>query len=142
MRKIKEIILHCTATRAAQKLTVADIDRWHRDLGWDCIGYHYVIYQDGSVHEGRPVAMCGAHCKGRNVFSIGVAYVGGVEDDGRTPKDTRTPEQKVALRKLVRELMAKYGLTLDNVYCHNQFAKKACPSFSIDEFKKEMTQEN
>lgn len=138
MRKIKEIILHCTATKADKVVSVADIDRWHKTLGWDCIGYHYVIYQDGSVHEGRPVAMCGAHCKGHNTFSIGVAYVGGVEDDGRTPKDTRTEAQKAALKKLVRELMTKYGLTLANVHCHNEYAKKACPSFSIAQFMKEM----
>lgn len=138
MRKIKEIILHCTATKAGQKLTVADIDRWHKARGFDCIGYHYVIYQDGSVHEGRPVSLCGAHCKGHNTFSVGVAYVGGVEDDGRTPKDTRTEAQKAALKKLVRELMTKYGLTLANVHCHNEYAKKACPSFSIGDFLKEM----
>lgn len=138
MRKIKEIILHCTATKAGQAFTVADIDRCHKAMGWDCIGYHYVIYQDGGVHEGRPVAMCGAHCKGHNTFSLGVAYVGGVADDGKTPKDTRTEAQKAALKKLVRELMTKYGLTLANVHCHNEYAKKACPSFSIRDFLNEM----
>ena len=50
MRKIKEIIIHCSATREGRDYTVADIDRWHRERGFFCIGYHFVIYRDGSIH--------------------------------------------------------------------------------------------
>ena len=31
MRKIKEIIIHCSATKEGRNFTVADIDRWHRE---------------------------------------------------------------------------------------------------------------
>ena len=55
MRKIKEIIIHCSATREGRDYTVADIDRWHRERGFFCIGYHFVIYRDGSIHVGRSV---------------------------------------------------------------------------------------
>ena len=64
MRKIKEIIIHCSATREGRNYTVADIDRWHRERGFFCIGYHFVIYRDGSIHVGRSVEEVGAHCKG------------------------------------------------------------------------------
>ena len=87
MRKINEIIVHCTATPEGKDFSVADIDRWHRARGFDGIGYHYVVCRDGSVHKGRDVAKSGAHCKGHNAGSIGVCYVGGMTADGKTPKD-------------------------------------------------------
>lgn len=88
MRKINLIIIHCTATIEGRDYTVSTIDSWHRQRGFDCIGYHYVVYRDGTVHEGRPVAKVGAHCAGHNANSIGVCYIGGV-DDKQQPKDTR-----------------------------------------------------
>lgn len=129
MRRINEIIVHCTATPEGHNYTVADIDRWHRERGWQGIGYHYVIYRDGSVHPGRPPREPGAHCLGHNSNSIGICYVGGLASDGKTAQDTRTPEQHAALRQLVAELMAKYpGST---VHGHNEFAAKACPCFDV-----------
>ena len=77
MRKVNLIVVHCTATPEGRDVTVADIDRMHRAKGWKCIGYHYVVYRDGSVHAGRPVSEVGAHVYGHNANSIGVAYVGG-----------------------------------------------------------------
>ncbi len=107
MRQIKEIIVHCTATPEGRNETVADIDRMHKANGWRCIGYHYVVYLDGTVHPGRPENQVGAHCKGHNQFSIGVVYVGGVGKDGK-PKDTRTPAQKAGLRSILKDLKKKY----------------------------------
>lgn len=132
MRKINKIILHCTATPEGKDYTVAQIREWHvKGNGWKDIGYHYVIYRDGSIHEGRPVEQVGAHCKGYNANSIGVCYVGGITEDNK-PKDTRTPAQKEAMLRFVGELLAKYpGATL---HCHNEFANKACPSFKMCDF--------
>lgn len=129
MRKINEIIVHCSATAEGRDYTVGDIGRWHKSRGWQCIGYHYVIYRDGSVHTGRPVAQIGAHCTGHNANSIGVCYIGGCATDGKTPKDTRTPQQREALRRLVADLQKQYpGAT---VHGHREFAAKACPSFDV-----------
>lgn len=129
MRKITRIIIHCTATPAGRNVTVADIDKWHRARGFTGIGYHYVIYTDGSVHEGRPEGKIGAHCLGYNTSSIGIAYVGGLTPDGSAPADTRTEAQKTALRSLVAELRSKYpGST---VHGHREFASKACPCFDV-----------
>ena len=129
MRKINEIIVHCSATAEGRDYTVEDIDRWHKSRGWQCIGYHYVIYRDGSVHTGRPVTQIGAHCTGHNANSIGVCYIGGCAADGKTPKDTRTPQQREALRRLVAALQKQYpGAT---VHGHREFAAKACPSFDV-----------
>lgn len=126
-RKITEIIIHCSATAEGKDFTVKDIDRWHRDRGFDCIGYHYVIYRDGTVHEGRDVDRQGAHCTGHNANSIGICYIGGCAADGKTAKDTRTDKQKAALWTLLRELITLYPDA--QIHGHRDFAKKACPSF-------------
>ena len=134
-RKINEIILHCSATAEGQDVTVDTIRKWHLKNGWKDIGYHYVIYRDGTIHTGRPLYQVGAHTTGHNTFSIGICYIGGCAKDGRTPKDTRTYEQKISLYKLVDDLLTLYpNATLS---CHNQWANKACPSFRIEDFKKE-----
>lgn len=129
MRSINEIIIHCAATPEGKHFTVADIDRWHKQRGFRCIGYHYVIYLDGSVHAGRPEAEIGAHCTNHNAHSIGVCYIGGVASDGKTPKDTRTPAQKESLRRIVADLLKRYPNA--TVHGHCEFAAKACPSFDV-----------
>ncbi len=127
MRKINEIIVHCAATREGRDFTVEDITRWHKARGFATIGYHYVIYRDGSIHEGRPLEQIGAHCVGHNKHSIGICYIGGCASDGKTPKDTRTPEQKEALLSLLRRLKARFPNA--TIHGHRDFAAKACPSF-------------
>lgn len=127
MRSIKEIIVHCTATSEGKDFTVQQIDSWHRQRGFRCIGYHYIIYRDGTVHRGRPESRVGAHCAGHNANSIGVCYIGGYAADGQTPKDTRTEAQRAALVKLLQELKKKYPSA--TIHGHRDFAAKACPSF-------------
>ena len=126
-RTITEIIVHCSATREGKDFTVADITRWHKQRGFTTIGYHYVIYRDGSRHNGRDINVSGAHCTGHNTHSIGVCYIGGCGADGLSPKDTRTPAQKSELLKLLRELRKLYPNA--RIRGHRDFANKACPSF-------------
>lgn len=128
MRTINKIIIHCSATPEGRDYTVADIDSWHRQRGWNEIGYHYVIYRDGSVHIGRALEIAGSHCIGQNANSIGICYIGGMTADNKTPKDTRTHAQKVALRELVKTLKTKYPNA--TIHGHNEFARKACPCFN------------
>ena len=145
-RKIDYLVVHCTATREGQHITVEDIRRWHTKpkkqggRGWSDIGYHYVIYLDGSIHEGRPVTRIGAHVKGFNKHSIGITYVGGVGEN-LAPKDTRTPQQKASLLWLLDELKCYYPGA--KIWGHRDFSPdknnngiiepfewmKACPSF-------------
>ena len=129
MRKINKAIIHCTATREGEDKTVADIRATHLKRNWSDIGYHFLITLNGTVEVGRPIEKPGAHTKGENLDSIGIAYVGGVEEDGRTPKDTRTLEQKEALRWLISDLKGKYDF--DQVDPHNKYANKACPCFDV-----------
>ena len=136
MRTIKKIVIHCSATPEGKHFTVEDIRRWHTKpvsaggRGWSDIGYHYVIYLDGSVHQGRPESKIGAHVAGHNADSIGICYIGGITSVGKKPKDTRTKEQKASLKNLVERLKLKYPGA--KVYGHREFNPgKACPCFDV-----------
>lgn len=126
-RAIREIIVHCSATPEGKDYTIDDIKKWHKQRGFSDIGYHYVVYRDGSVHVGRDVDLIGAHCTGHNTGSIGVCYIGGCDKDGKTPKDTRTGKQIDALFDLLVQLRSIYPNA--RIYGHRDFANKACPSF-------------
>lgn len=113
---IDAIVIHCTASRAGQDLRASDIDKQHKERGFAGIGYHYVIDLDGTVEIGRPLPKDGAHCntaglsgKSYNKHSIGIVYVGGLDENGE-PADTRTPEQKQSLVTLVYRLMDEYPI--------------------------------
>jgi N-acetylmuramoyl-L-alanine amidase len=127
MRKVNKIIIHCTATPEGRDVSIDEIRRWHvKERGWRDVGYHFLIRLDGTVEEGRPIEMTGAHTKGHNWDSIGIAYAGGMSKDMTEPKDTRTDEQKESFVDLLCQLHDCYGGT---VYGHRDFSEKACPSF-------------
>lgn len=141
-RTINEIIVHCTATPEGKDVTVSTIREGHLRRGFSDIGYHYVVYRDGTVHNGRDVNISGAHCTGHNQHSIGVCYVGGLENapnvayDKLRPKDTRTDAQKAALLSLLKELKSLYPNA--TVHGHYEYANKACPCFNPKEEYKDL----
>ena len=131
MREINKIIVHCSATREGENFEVAEIRKWHLARGFSDIGYHFYIDLYGEIHKGRDISKIGAHCKGHNRNSIGICYCGGVEADGKTPKDTRYDCQKESLIAVLRTLKAMYPNAV--IHSHNDFANKACPSFNATE---------
>ena len=128
MRQITELIIHCSATPEGKDFSAADIDRWHKARGFKMIGYHYVIRLDGTIEQGRPPEMVGAHCTGHNAHSIGICYIGGVDANNK-PKDTRTLAQRKSLLSLVKSLQK--GHPQATLHGHREFAPKACPCFSV-----------
>ena len=140
-RDITEIIIHCTATRSnwyADKPVedvVAELTRWHvEDNKWSDCGYHYVVHTDGTVGSARPIEKSGAHCRGRNRSSIGVSLVGGrggCKDDKFL--DNYTKAQDEALRVLIGDLKQKHS-GIYKISGHNEYASKACPCFSVDDW--------
>lgn len=145
MRPINKIIIHCSATREGQDVTVDTIRKWHLKRGFSDIGYHYVIYADGSVHEGRPLTKIGAHTTGFNTGSIGICYIGGLDKTTGKPKDTRTDAQKCAMCNLVKELIGRFP-TIKEVKGHRDYSPdkngngkvdkwewvKSCPCFDVE----------
>lgn len=132
MRTITLIIVHCSANKAGSALRMADIDRYHRSLGWKGCGYHYVIPTDGTIETGRPEEKVGAHCKHHNRHSIGICYIGGLSADGKSA-DTRTEAQRIALQKLLERLHRKYPQAL--IVGHRDLdPQKTCPCFDCGEY--------
>ena len=148
--KIDAIVIHCTASKAGQDLRATDIDKQHQERGFAMIGYNYVVDLDGTVEVGRPLTRDGAHCntaglsgKSYNKHSIGIVYVGGLDENGDAA-DTRTPEQKKALAELVYRLMDEYP-TIKEVIGHRDASPdkngdgkisknewiKQCPCFDV-----------
>ena len=128
------LVVHCSATKPSMDIGKKEIDRWHRERGFFCIGYHFVIRRDGSVEEGRPLMQPGAHVQGINDRSVGVCMVGGVAEDGKTPDPNFTPEQWDTLTVLLKGLKEKFPHA--KIKGHNEFANKACPSFSVQDWLK------
>lgn len=146
-RRIDYIAVHCTASREGQAMTVEQIRAGHKEKGWSDIGYHYVVTLDGRVHLGRDVDVAGAHVSGYNSNSIGISYVGGLENrpgvayNKLKAKDTRTKAQKAALLSLLMDLRKLYPYA--KIQGHRDFSPdrngngtiepsewiKACPSF-------------
>lgn len=137
MRKINEIILHCSATPEGRDIKAKDIRKWHVENNhWSDIGYNYIIDLDGTIENGRPIDKIPAHCTGHNKNSIGICYIGGLDKNGKG-KDTRTQAQKDALLDLVFLLLQDYHLTIKDVHTHSEYATKQCPCFSIEQFRRE-----
>ena len=133
MKEVKYLVLHCTATRLSQRVSVEDIDRWHKALGWEGIGYHWFIDREGHTFAGRPEKQAGAHVKGYNDYAIGICYEGGLAENGR-PADTRTQAQKDALFDLLICLHQRYPHAV--IMGHNELnPKKACPCFDAEEYR-------
>jgi len=117
VREIKRIIIHCSDSKDG---TVESIRAMHKGKGWADIGYHKVIYPNGSVHLGRPMEQVGAHCEGHNSDSVGFCLIG--------VNDFSTEQ----IRSLVYETLSAmhtYAIDAQNVLAHYELDKKGkvCP---------------
>ena len=133
MRDIRRVIIHCSATREGQDISAETIRRWHTSSprNWSDIGYHFVIELDGTIKKGRDIDEKGSHTKGENYDSIGVCYIGELERDGKTPKDTMTEMQDISMLELIKSLRLIFGEL--SIHGHNEYSSKACPSFQVQE---------
>ena len=107
MRRIDLIVIHCTGTREDQRFTEEMLEQCHRERGFSECGYHYYIRKDGNIIEMRPLHKIGAHAKGYNSFSIGIAYEGGLDSLGH-PKNTLTVYQQNSLQQLASSLLRRF----------------------------------
>lgn len=124
---VKYLVVHCSATSPKVNVDRAMIDRWHRERGWLCIGYHFVIKRDGTVEIGRQTTEVGAHVEGHNHESIGVCMAGGV-DAKNNPEQNFTDEQYVSLATLLGKLLREFPRA--EIVGHRDLnPNKACPSF-------------
>lgn len=136
------IVVHCSATGPQADIGAAQITQWHKQRGFDTVGYHYVIRRNGTRETGRPESAIGAHVRGHNSKSIGVCLAGGVDSQGK-PHNNFTAEQFATLEALLRELKGRYPQARilghrdlspdkngDGRITPDEFIK-ACPSFDV-----------
>lgn len=108
----------------------ADIDevrRWHLERGWSDVGYHYLVRYNGQVQKGRPEDENGAHARGYNSHSIGIAL------EGHGDMEMWTLPQLLSLLRLCDDLTARHDIPPHAVLGHRETgARKTCPGKLID----------
>jgi len=148
-KKIQYLVIHCTATPEYREISSADIRRWHTSpaskggRGWKQVGYTDMIHLDGTVErlvENNEDGWVDSWeitngVAGYNSVSRHLVYVGGVDANGK-PKDTRTMQQKVALGNYVLKFARQHPQT--KIVGHNMLANKACPSFDVEQWLKQL----
>ncbi len=147
---LKYLVIHCTATREGREVTSGEIRRWHTSpvskggRGWKQVGYTDMIHLDGQVERlvrnnedawVDPWEVTNG-ASGYNGVSRHVVYVGGLAVDGQTPKDTRTAAQKAALKAYVLDFHRRFPGV--KIVGHNELSKKACPSFDVQKWLREI----
>jgi N-acetylmuramoyl-L-alanine amidase len=118
------IIVHHTQMLSWFAHDVDTVRGWHRNNGWDDIGYHHYIRRSGQHQLGRSEEYQGAHCAdgGMNTRSIGVCLEG--HFDYQTP--TRT--QLLTLINLIANICERYAILPESVIGHREAgSKKSCP---------------
>ena len=123
------IVIHCTQTPPNMDVDVEKVTQWHKERGFDTIGYHYLIKRDGTLQVGRDEDVVGAHAVAVNGTSIGVALAGGGTPDMGW-ENNFTPIQFQTLKSILMKLKDKYDI--QNIIVHYQVdAGKECPSFDV-----------
>ncbi|WP_066638559.1 N-acetylmuramoyl-L-alanine amidase [Desulfolucanica intricata] len=120
--KWEYLILHHTG---AEEKNTDQIRRYHLGLGWQDIGYHFVIEREGSAVPGRALTLPGAHCLagGMNRRGIGIALIGDLT------KHPPLPGQTEALIELLARLVKEYNIPVENILGHREVpgAETLCP---------------
>lgn len=147
--ELKYLVIHCTATAEGREVTSSEIRHWHTDpvskggRGWKQVGYTDMIHLDGKVErlvknneDARvdPWEITNG-AKGYNSVSRHVVYVGGC-DKKLKAKDTRTAAQKAALKAYVLDFHRRFPKV--KIIGHCEIASKACPSFDVRKWLKEI----
>lgn len=136
--KPNRISIHCSDTPNGQKVSLAAIEKDHRErLKSDGIGYHYIIQPDGQSICTRSPNVPGTHVALNNAGNIGICLAG---------DDKFTIEQFNELREILNTLTQVYKIPTWSIYCHYEWPTargKTCPNmrsgplvlwYSFDEF--------
>ena len=123
---IKYLVVHCSASPQGRGDNAETIHRWHRERGWDGIGYHRVILENGNTEHGRPCYWNGAHVRGHNHESIGVCLIGEGGD--------ATEQQLDSLRMVIGDLLDEHPSATVVGHCDLDSNKPNCPGFNVGDW--------
>jgi N-acetylmuramoyl-L-alanine amidase len=133
---ITALVIHYSATPIESPHSSTDIDKMHRNRGFNEIGYHIYIRKDGSEEFGRDLTQPGryeqgAHSKGENDSSIGICFEGGVRASApNVGFDSRTPEQIATMIKVIDRLQLRYPGSIVKGHKDMPGAATQCPGFN------------
>jgi N-acetylmuramoyl-L-alanine amidase len=143
----KGIIIHHSVvvnTVEGKPVDIAALDEYHRERGFGAfywgatyhIGYHYVIFPDGTVRSGRPEHLNGAHALGYNSY-LGVCLIGNFSSVNRPLSELNsqdpTPAQMRSLKLLIEQLQSKYNIPLERIRRHKDVSTGTeCPGDKFD----------
>ncbi len=134
--RIQKITLHHTGS--PEPLTPRDdpatvlnnlLDWSFSDRNWWDVPYHYLIGLDGTIYEGRDADFAGDtntayDPRGHLLVSL----------IGNYNLQEPTSEQLEAIAELMAHSIQKYGLTIDDIYGHDELADTTCPGTYLRPF--------
>jgi N-acetylmuramoyl-L-alanine amidase len=96
---------------------IADIDAEHRAEGWAMCGYNFIIAQDGTAWQCRPMNVVPAAAEDLNTPSVDVCLLGDFQPGTDGFQSTVPPAQLQALKDLSVYLHQQYP-TIDSTIGH------------------------
>ena len=122
MALTSKAVIHCSDSPQGRGDDINTIRRWHKERGFNDVGYNFVILEDGTIQPGRSLSIeYGAHCRGKNDW-MGICLIG---------RDSFTDAQFESLGKLITKYKCK------EVKGHYAFSPKTCPNFNVEKFMEE-----
>ena len=118
---ITRLVVHISDSPKGRGDTAKDIHLWHKQRGWDGIGYHAVITDDATIEPGRPDYWQGAHVAGFNRDSLGICIITDTVPD---------EEQLQALHGWLTEKLKRYPGAEVLGHCDLD-SGKTCPNMDI-----------
>lgn len=122
--QVEHITVHCTdgSQSSPDSNNVDNIHAYQKTVNdKKGIGYHFVIYADGTIHRGRPEDKQGAHVQSCNSNNLGISLVGKL--DTEEPTDA----QLKSLISLIAHLCQKYNIVPQRkktIWGHHEWAWK------------------
>lgn len=125
------LVVHCAATKASMDVGVNQIDYWHRQRGFEGVGYNWVIRRDGTIEAGRPETIPGAHAAGYNRNALSICLVGGLNDKTGKAENNFTDEQFASLYLKAFDMIGMWHLTAMVGHRDLPNVAKDCPCFDV-----------
>ncbi|MBU1105226.1 MAG: peptidoglycan recognition protein family protein [Candidatus Riflebacteria bacterium] len=110
--------------------SIRGIQNYHMDdpkTGWADIGYHFLIGPEGTIYQGRPETVVGAHAS-PNTNAVGICLIGDYDPD----KDPIPPVMEKSLVSLLSWLCSNYRVNPGvNIFGHCDYSTKSCPGLEV-----------
>lgn len=128
----KRVVIHHTALKSCKGLAeckdeILSIQQLHmKERHFDDIGYNFLIGGDGRVFEGRGWGVMGAHTKGHNGDSLGIAFMGNFNND------TPSKEAILSVKQLLMSGVLQGFIQPEFIlYGHRDLCATECPGENL-----------